>query len=233
MDYLFPVLKSVPRWILVTQLLNGPTGPLSLANIVNEKQSGLSSIFTVKCSFCGHNDEVKSSGDHGTGSSGPLASNINTRAALGFLHASIGNTHLNNLLLTMNIPTMNYHLFKKREREIGNVVENIARESCKLNLNLEKVMAEQYSSPSADGLVGIAVSYDMGWQKRGRGYNSLTGHGAAMRLATGKVVSYSTRCKTCRVCSNNKLTGREKKHDCRKNHNGSSKSMEQEVACKL
>ena len=180
-------------------------------NIVNEKQIGLSSIFTVKCSFCGHNNEVKSSGDHRTGSRGPLASNINTRAALGSLHAGIGNTHLNNLLSTMNIPTMNHRLFKEREREIGNVVENIAGESCKLNLNLEKVMDEQSSSPSADGLVGIAVSYDMGWQKRGRGYNSSTGHGAAMGLATGKVVSYSTRCKTCRVCSNNKLTGREKK----------------------
>ena len=58
-------------------------------------------------------------------------------------------------------------------------------------------MAEQSSSPSADGLPGIAVSYDMGWQKRGRGHNSSTRHGAAMGLATGKVVSYSTRWKTC------------------------------------
>ena len=107
--------------------------------------SGLSSIFTVKCSFCGHNNEVKSSCDHRTGSRGPLASNINTRAALGSLHAGIRNTHLNNLLSTMNIPTMNHRLFKKREREIGNVVENIARESCNLDLNIEKVMAEQSS----------------------------------------------------------------------------------------
>jgi len=40
-------------------------------------------------------------------------------------------------------------------------------------------MAAQSPGPSADGLVGIAVSYDMGWQKRGRGQ-------AAMGLATGK-----------------------------------------------
>ena len=179
-------------------------------NIVNEKQCGLSSIFTVKCSFCGHNNDVRSSGEHRTGGRGPLASNINTRAALGSLHAGIGNKHLNNLLPTMNIPTMNHRPFKKREREIGNVVENIARERCKLNLNLEKEMTEQSSSPSADGLVGIAVSYDMGWQKWGRGYNSSTGHGAAMGLATGNVVSFTTRCKTCRVCNHNKLTGRKK-----------------------
>ena len=59
--------------------------------------------------------------------------NINTRVPLGSLPAGIGNTHLNNLLSAMNIPTMNYRLFSKREREIGHVVENIARESCKLN----------------------------------------------------------------------------------------------------
>ena len=73
----------------------------------------------------------------------------------------------------------------------------------------------------------------MGWQKRGRGHNSSTGHGAAMGLATGKVVSYSTRCKTCRVCNHSKLSGKGKKHDCRKNHWGSSKSMERDVACEL
>ena len=128
---------------------------------------------------------------------------------------------------------MNHQLFKRREREVGNALENVARESCKINLNLEKQMAEQSSGPSADGLVGIAISYDMGWQKRGRGHNSSTGHGAAMGLATGKVLSYSTRCKTCRVCTNNNVSGKGKKHDCRKNHWGSSKSMEREVACEL
>ena len=37
----------------------------------------------------------------------------------------------------------------------------------------------------------------------------------------------------CRVCSHNKLTGKEKKHDCRKNQNGSSKSMKRDVASEL
>ena len=124
--------------------------------MTEENQSGLSSIFGVMCSLCGHINEVKSSGEHRAGSRGQPVSNINTRAALGSLHAGIGNTHLNNLLSTMNIPTMNHRMFK-REREIGNVVEKVARESCKLNLNLEKAMAKQSSVPSTDGLVGIAV----------------------------------------------------------------------------
>jgi len=67
-------------------------------------------------------------------------------------------------------------------------------------LNLEKQMAEQSSGPPADVLAGIAISFDMGWQKRERGHNSLTGHW------DGKGLSYSTRCKTCRVCGNNNVS---------------------------
>ena len=74
----------------------------------------------------------------------------------------------------------------------------------------------------------------MGWKKRGKGHNSLTGHGAVMGPVTGKVLSFATRCKTCQVCEASKKMGKiAKKHDCRKNHTGSSKSMEREVACQL
>ena len=71
----------------------------------------------------------------------------------------------------------------------------------------------------------------MGWQKKGKG----------TQLCDWSWGCHGSRCwkscelfhKMCRVCSHNKLTGKEKKHDCRKNHNGSSKSMERDVACEL
>lgn len=44
----------------------------------------------------------------------------------------------------------------------------------------------------------------MGWQKRGKGHNSLTGHGAVISPITGQVLSFATRCKTCRVCEASK-----------------------------
>ena len=68
----------------------------------------------------------------------PLVGDINTRVVLGSLHAGLGNTHLNNLLVTMNVPTMNHNLFKIREREVGNALEKVATDSCKFNLNLKK-----------------------------------------------------------------------------------------------
>ena len=123
---------------LITGPLIATTGPLSLVNIMEEKQSGLRSIFSIKCSFCGHLNEVKSSAKHRAGSRGPLVSDINTRVVLGSLHAGMGYTHLNNLLSTMNVPTMNHNLCKRKEREVGNALEKVATDSCKFNLNLEK-----------------------------------------------------------------------------------------------
>ena len=58
--------------MLVTRSFIFPTGPFSLVNITEEKQSGLSSTFNVKCSFCGHQNEVNSSREHRAGSRGPL-----------------------------------------------------------------------------------------------------------------------------------------------------------------
>ena len=82
-----------------------------------------------------------------------------------------------------------------------------------------------------EGLVGVLVSYDMGWHKRGKAYNSLTGHGAVLGVSTGRVLDFATRYKTYRVCS--AARDKPKQHDCRKNHTGLSKIMESDVACEL
>ena len=119
------------------------TGPLSLVNIIGEKQSGLGSIFSITCSYCGHVSEVKSSGEHRARIRGSLVSDINTRAVLGSLHAGMENTHLNNLLSTMNKRTMNHCLFKRTEREVGKAVEILARESCEMKKFLRSYLVYQ------------------------------------------------------------------------------------------
>lgn len=193
-------------------------GPLSLDNMVGETRSGLSSVFNIQCSKCGKINNVHTSKHHRTGSRGPKASDINSRAVLGSLHIGVGQTQLNNFLATLNVPTMNSQLFKMREREIGNSIEKVAKASCEVYLEQEKENAEKSNNlGEVDSMPGIAVSYDMGWTKRGKGHNSLTGHGASMGLKTGKVLSYATRCKACRVCESSKKSGKvAKTHDCRK-----------------
>ena len=83
----------------------------------------------------------------------------------------------------MNIPTMNHTTFKARKREVGTTVEQVAHTSCKENMKLEMNKAILAGAePDETGLIGVPVSYDMGWQKRGKGHNSLTGQGAAWDL---------------------------------------------------
>lgn len=210
-------------------------GPLSLGNVIGEQHNGLASTFTVLCSQCNVENTIKTSKEHRSGARGPLTFDVNTRAALGCLHTGVGNTHLNNLLSTLNVPAMNSSTFKNREREAGKAIELVAKNSCQQFLNLEREKAiENGNKPDQNNLVPIACSYDMGWQKRGRGFNSKTGHAAVMGLSTGKVLDYTTKNKMCRSCDEAKKAGKKpNSHDCRKNHSGSSKSMEPLAAVEL
>ena len=89
------------------------------------------------------------------------------------LHAGIGPTHVNALLTSINIPAVGESTIKSREREVGPKIEEVAKESCVASLDQEKENWRQESTDKEN--VSIGVSYDMGWQKRGKGHNSLTG----------------------------------------------------------
>ena len=136
---------------------------------------------------------------------------------------------------TLNVPTINPVTFKCREREIGAAVEKVAQTSCLQNMALERKLAvENGAKEDAEGFVSASCSYDMGWQKRGKGHNSSTGHGAVMGLKTGKVMDCTTRTKAYRICKNAEKTGKKAKvHDCRINHFASSKAMEPLAAVDL
>ena len=111
---------------------------------------------------------------------------------LGCLHAGIGQTHINNVLSTLNVPTLNSVNFKLREREVGKAVESIAKSSCQNCLTMEKNEALQNGVKSDEGnLFPIPCSFDMGWQRRGKGHNSRTGQAAVMSLSSGSVGLYN------------------------------------------
>ena len=87
--------------------------------------------------------------------------------------------------------------------------------------------------------VGIAVSYDMGWNKRstGRIYDSLSGHGFIIGCRTGKVIGYGVskkKCAKCRFINKNNLQENEAHLAiCNVNSTGSSGAMESQVALEL
>jgi hypothetical protein len=89
--------------------------------------------------------------------------------------------------------------------------------------------------PDENNLVSVPCSYDMGWQKRGKGFKSNTGKAATMSQTTGKNFDYATKVKKCRTCEYAQRIPVQmaKVHDCRKNHTGLSKAMEPISAVEL
>ena len=192
-------------------------------------------MFSVTCAVCGTKNVVKTSSEHRSGQRAPPSHDVNSRAVLGCLHTGIGETHLNNLLCTLNIPSMNPVTFKSRENEIGHAVEQVTKKSCKTAMSEERNAAIKKGVKADDqGCINIPCSYDMGWQRQGKGHNSSTGHAAGMGLTYGKVMDYTTRTKSCRFCTNATKNGKEsKQHNCRLNHTASSKAMEPMAAVHL
>ena len=85
-------------------------------------------------------------------------------------------------------------------------------------------------------MVGIAVSYDMGWQKRvtGRFYDSLSGHGFVIGCRTKCVIGMGVLKKKCSTCrSANKHDRTVRPHECNVNHKDSSGAMESALALAL
>ena len=146
-----------------------PKGPLAWKNFVSEECRGAASVFSIRCGYCKAINKVSTSVQHRTGKRGPMAYDVNTRIALGALNAGIGQTRVNSLFSCLNVPSVNHVTFKVREREVGKAVESVAQASC-----LESCSEERKRAVAAgvqgdhQDLVGVLVSYDMGWQKRGK-----------------------------------------------------------------
>jgi hypothetical protein len=88
------------------------------------------------------------------------------------------------------------------------------------------------------GKIPLTVSFDMGWQRRGMSFNSLSGHAFIIDVGTGKVIGKRTFSKKCRKCA---AFGLEMgatsvdcpPHNCSMNYGGSSKGMEATAALEM
>lgn len=126
--------------------------------------------------------------------------------------------------------------FRQIENELHPIIQEITQDSLAKALE-EEVLEELRTQGEEDQLdswkegkcvVGIHVSYDMGWQKRASGhkYDSSSGHGLVVGKHTSKILDYVVKVKNCRICNKHVKADNVPNHDCVKNHHGSSKSME-------
>ena len=84
--------------------------------------------------------------------------------------------------------------------------------------------------------VRIAVSFDMGWNKRSSGnrYDSLSGHALMIGCLSKNIITSVVSSKMCRLCSPSEEDGVEPPaHVCSRYYIRSSKAMEVDVALHL
>jgi hypothetical protein len=93
--------------------------------------------------------------------------------------------------------------WSRMEDFLGVQHEAIGRECC--NLNLLKETMGKIGELGVDGKVRypINVSYDMGWQKAKKTYDSISGHGLMIGNATKNVVAFQNFSSACGFCSRN------------------------------
>ncbi|KAK0079804.1 hypothetical protein PV325_000805 [Microctonus aethiopoides] len=193
---------------------------LSFSNVEKETQRGLTSIFNIRSSKCSSIIEVASSETMQTGSGYTLFA-VNCEAAAGCINSGIGHEQLKVMLSAMNLPIIHHNTINRAEAQIGPAFKESAKASCikaiaegrNLTLAAQRdVIIDCEMEPAyanSDAKVGIISEYDFGWDKRGSGFSH----------STVKVAVSSACC----MCDHGHV---QEDHDCRKNHQGSAKSME-------
>jgi hypothetical protein len=150
----------------------------------------------------------------------------------------------------LNVPggaRMRHTHFTAIEQELAKVEINVAQEAIRagldeeikrtVNATMDLSYEEWVALPiKSRPRVGLAVSFDAGWQKRSSGntYDSLSGHAAFYGQQTRLVIALAIMSKRCTTCDKaHELERKVPEHNCPKNHEGSSKSMEPLAAVKL
>ncbi|KAK0073983.1 hypothetical protein PV326_012851 [Microctonus aethiopoides] len=173
---------------------------LSLEDIVHEKRVMLASMFDVKCRECGALTTVCSDKQHQVLSVKDRKVqhfNVNTSIVFGTLNTGLGNSHLNKILSSVDVPNCNSASFQNHEKEVGSATWKLTDESCKNAVaeerqltieNIEKItpllphhLKDNFIVPGytvddvkmkgvpLHQVVRFVASYDMGWTTRGNG----------------------------------------------------------------
>ncbi|CAG2240138.1 unnamed protein product [Mytilus edulis] len=221
---------------------------MHLSNALGVRPMGVSGMMYIQCTQCGTINKLKLGKTHRPPDSkrtGVGIFNVNTKLAAGMIHSGIGETQLNNLLSTINLHCIDHKSLKRRENEIGHVIEKNAKTSENNFLIEEAIGSLVIGEPSAaedadleENMLdnGISVSTDTCWQKKGSGrsYNSLSGVATLIGKNTKKILHHAQRVSSCRICQSAKKKGDfARVHECKQNWSGSAKAMEEDMVAQM
>ena len=199
--------------------------PLLLSKSTAEYRKGFVSTFKATCDRCSKLNAIRTQKPNAYRN----PEDLNSMAVIGTLHNGIGVSHLQSIMAAVEVPSLSVNGYKNVENYVGKVMKMEAEHSCMQAGIEEKILSE------LKGQSGESVSIDQGWQRRGAAMNSMSGHSSMIGELSKKVISYDVRvkggCRTCLYSYENKQTPKD--HDCRVNHDGSSKSMESASAVSM
>ncbi len=166
---------------------------------------------------------------------------INCQLVLSLMQMGCGSREADVLLTFLDLPnahTFYTKTFSRVSDAIRSEIKEISNKSMKdaREEEIREILGEELFKKYNNGMlspeeIGVVIMYDMGWNKRSSGnkYDSISGHGFALGGNTRKILNYRCMSKSCRKCFLSKRTKIEVEHECPKNHEGSSKSMECEA----
>ncbi|XP_048580316.1 uncharacterized protein LOC125563152 [Nematostella vectensis] len=217
-------------------------GKFELKEMTTSRHGMCSSLF-VHCHDCDMK-EFLATGEHIGDATAPRTNNakdINRRIVYASSEMGIGMEGVAKLCELLNMPfTMAINTWYKHQKLLHNVTREVAAEVLEANCKeaREAAMQELGSLESESMNVGIPVSFDGTWSKRGFTANHAVGF--VISSTTGKVLDFEVLSKTCHACDikKNTLPSDEfevwvEAHECLGSFDGSSPSMEKECAKRL
>ena len=191
---------------------------------------GLASILSAKCSGCRielafpTSSKVSSLG-------GARRWECNMAAVWGQMVTGGGHAPLEEAMSVLGIPVMAKKSFIATEKDIAQQWWLSLEASMQEAAKEEKKLAIERGS-FHEGIPVITVILDGGWCKRTHkhSYNAKSGVAIIIGSATGKLLHVGVRNKYCSVCAQaNKENRVSQEHNCHKNWDGPSSSMETDI----
>lgn len=190
---------------------------------VKEVQYGLYSDFIMQCNMCNTKLRLQTSDRSKAGM------DANHGAVMGAIMIGCGQSNLDELLASVDLPLLRQKRYAKCHDEIGNWWDETAEASMQEAAKEEGEKAISCGHVK-DGVPIVKAIADCCWSKRSykNNYSASSGVSAIVGHKTGKVLHVAVKNKYCSTCAQAASKNIPPvAHDCHKNHTGSSTSMEQ------
>lgn len=208
-----------------------PGGKLTLNEDYNERWGLRSSLF-AECSKCKRRTFFRTSYGDKTKNDTHQANDINRRMAFATCETGLSKAGLETICEILNMPGPPEHM-NEHYQELLRIHRNVADRVCQeARAKLRALLLKQKGLPinDEDTVLDACVNFDGSWPKMG--FTSKNGVGYVISPDTGEVLDYSIKSNYCNKCKYDNEKA-ETCHECRKNYEGSSPSMERACAREL